>query len=576
MIYINNDQHAVLDIPLNAGILKLFHELNGPRSFNDNGRLAFVPTKINIAKIEEVLGEQKLKLPSRSQERDIHESSFKGASVKDKAKFEDLYDHQIEALKKMQDNFENTTMLYKENFALFSEQGTGKTRVALKYGQWMFENKYARRMLVIAPKGVHRQWVESMIPESYNNEDKSKKFNYSADWYKSTSEKITSLNNWIDGIPNGQFAIFTINYEALNSDSTSELILKFMLSSTMIVFDESHYAKNDVSSRWINSFKITRVNSVVYKLLCSGTPLSVNLVDEWAQFKLLDKDIIGVDSKSVFRKRYCIRHPKMPHVVVGHRNLAEFKEKTQPYIYRATKEDLGIEKKNYSEFKFDLTKEQRSLIKDARNKILEDIMDHTIKDIRGALQRCILLQNISNGFFKDSEGKVQQLFNKPLDNPRIVALMEVLDAMPENSQAIIWCRFVPDVNIIKESMKERNLSYVIHTGQIRESEQKKARQDWLEHKFSYLIGTTQSMAEGHNLQLGGCTQAIYYSNSELAIKRWQSEDRIHRIGTKGICTFTDLLAEGCRDYRIRDNLKNKKDLSNASLGDIVEELRSIL
>ena len=60
------------------------------------------------------------------------------------------------------------------------------------------------------------------------------------------------------------------------------------------------------------------------------------------------------------------------------------------------------------------------------------------------------------------------------------------------------------------------------------------------------------------------------SNSFAAMDRWQSEDRIHRIGTEGYCTYTDLMGFGGIDRRIVNNLKAKKGISDLALGDITK------
>ena len=90
-----------------------------------------------------------------------------------------------------------------------------------------------------------------------------------------------------------------------------------------------------------------------------------------------------------------------------------------------------------------------------------------------------------------------------------------------------------------------------------------------------LVATTGTIGEGLNLQ-GLCHRAIYYSNSENSIARWQSEDRIHRIGIHKACTYTDIIAKGSRDAHILANLKKKKDLSQYVLGDIKSQLEEIM
>ena len=89
------------------------------------------------------------------------------------------------------------------------------------------------------------------------------------------------------------------------------------------------------------------------------------------------------------------------------------------------------------------------------------------------------------------------------------------------------------------------------------------------------LSNPQAGGTGLNLQ-GRCNHAIYYSNGFSAIDRWQSEDRIHRIGTNGAVVYTDLVAKGSIDAAILNNLKKKKGLSDMALGDIKEILNEIV
>ena len=58
---------------------------------------------------------------------------------------------------------------------------------------------------------------------------------------------------------------------------------------------------------------------------------------------------------------------------------------------------------------------------------------------------------------------------------------------------------------------------------------------------------------------------IYYSNSFNADHRWQSEDRIHRIGVEGDCTYVDICAPGTVDTKILYSFKQKLQLSEEVL-----------
>ena len=65
------------------------------------------------------------------------------------------YKHQIEAFKKGHD---------KEFFAYFMEQGTGKSKAAIDDACNLFLDGKIEAVMLIAPKGVHRQWDDEQLP----------------------------------------------------------------------------------------------------------------------------------------------------------------------------------------------------------------------------------------------------------------------------------------------------------------------------------------------------------------------------------------------------------------------------
>ena len=147
----------------------------------------------------------------------------------------------------------------------------------------------------------------------------------------------------------------------------------------------------------------------------------------------------------------------------------------------------------------------------------------------------------------------------------IAALKELLAEDAEKAPVVIWCRFQEDCRIINRHFLKDSIQF--HAG-IPDEERESNLKDWLgKDGPRLLLATPGSAGTGRNLQ-GRCQHAIYYSNSENSIQRWQSEDRIHRIGTVGeFTTFTDLIARASRDMKILANLKAKKDLSDLTLND---------
>ena len=65
------------------------------------------------------------------------------------------YDHQRIALEKSYD---------KNYYAYFMEMGCGKSKVLIDNIAWLYQNKKIDTAVVVAPKGVYRNWKENEIP----------------------------------------------------------------------------------------------------------------------------------------------------------------------------------------------------------------------------------------------------------------------------------------------------------------------------------------------------------------------------------------------------------------------------
>ena len=66
---------------------------------------------------------------------------------------------------------------------------------------------------------------------------------------------------------------------------------------------------------------------------------------------------------------------------------------------------------------------------------------------------------------------------------------------------------------------------------------------------------------------------VYYSNNYSLENRLQSQDRIHRIGQDNKCTYIDLVVPNSIDEAILRRLKEKKELSNEVLDDLIDIIK---
>lgn len=535
-------ERAILFAPDCVERENLLRELEGRRRFLRRGGLQIEWTGHNRARVEHYWPETKVTEPLPL------EIPFVGYSGTYRPKTTPMR-HQEEALGAMR-------AAPKPVFALFMEPGTGKTKVALDRAGELYRDGVITRMLVIAPKGVHRQWVVQQIPKHLGVP-----FDARA-WPRDFSR--------VPPRPR-KLAIFTINDDAAKTKRGEKAIRAFLKPGEpfMLAGDESHRFKNYKSARTLAIRDYAASKDARYKLLMSGTPIAKNLEDEWSQFYILDPDILGIKYVTTFRREYCIMGGFEFRQVVGYRNLETFKALTAPYVYRVKRTDLGMVPDEYNDWLFSLTDMQKHLIREIRRQIIIEIREGSIVSPQEAAHKTLKIQQVSNGWVYDDDGVFQEII-PPEKNPRLIALQEWAgDTDLEESPIAIWCRFLPDIAAVKRIFPD---AYEYHGG-VRDKDREANVEAWL-GGGGVFVGTPGAGGVGLNLQ-GRCARVAYWSQSENYVDRVQSEARFSRIGKPGPIEFTDFVAPGSRDRAIQRNYRNKDGLARLVLDDIVRDLEGM-
>jgi len=442
-------------------------------------------------------------------------------------------------------------------FALFGEMGTGKSKILIDMmGQLWCAGKIDA-VLIISPKGVHEQWVEEQIPAHMGE---------MVPWKGIAIDTKKKIPDW----PDGKLAILSVNvdYPRLKQGfANCEAFIKKFNGRVLIIVDESHKIKTKTTSR--TEAIIALGQMCAYRRIATGTPISRDLTDAFSQFYFLDPRVFGQEYITSFRAEYCIMGGFEGESVVGHKNVEQFYARIAPYTFRITKEeaDLGIpEKMPPVRFPFEMSPEQKSHYLEMKEDMITKMDTGQIVTVSNAVSQLVRLQQIACGYLVwggDKEKKIKPNV-RFLKNARIDALEEVIAS--REGKMVIWCRYNEDVHAIKRLLGDKAVTY---HGATSDSDREIAKRRFLDinDPIRFFVANPAAGGTGLNLQ-GECRTVIYYSNSFNAIDRWQSEDRVHRIGAKHQITYIDLIARGTIDTRILNNLRDKKSISDLAFDDI--------
>lgn len=442
----------------------------------------------------------------------------------------------------------------RRGYGVFSEPGSGKTLIGLAQAVHLFQKGVIASCVVLAPAGVHRQWVEQQIPQHLTPEL------IQAEWWRPGRKNAPNPGH------SKRLQLFAINPQSAVLPKAQAVIKTYTNHPFLLIVDESHQYKNPETKRWKMAFELAENTNCRFRLLMTGTPITKTIEDLWGQFFLVDKNIVGVASRSLFRSRYFRFGGYKNKQIVGTRHLENFNALTQPHYARVRKTDIGFQPKQHSTLWFDLLPEQKRRIKLVRDDLILKIDTGAFKTLSSGLAAAQKIQQISNGWLQ-AEGDVPTPVVPVRQNPRIKALLDYLaDRNFAEAPVAIWCRFLGDVDLLQKVFK----TPWVYTGATPKSEREQAKNEWLKNGGVF-IATPGAGGTGLNLQ-GSCTDPIYFSNSESYVERIQSEDRFHRIGTQGMVTCVDLMARGSRDEAILRNLQNKGATAAQTLGDLKEQL----
>lgn len=456
-----------------------------------------------------------------------------------------LYDHQKRALQ---------ISCEKEAYAYLLEMGLGKTAIAIANAGYLYMRKKVVAVLVLAPKGVHRQWTEQEIPKHIDKRIKYKTFTW--------GDKFDKISN------GGSLLFFSMNIDSIRTERGFSMAEHFLLAykgRAMMIMDEGHLIKNGSADRTRAAFKLGALAK--YRRLLTGTPIAKSIIDAWSQFKFLDDRITGHKYMTSFRSRYCIMGGWENKQIVGQKNTDEFFRLIQPHSYRRTKaEVLNLPPKTYIQRQYEMSDETKKHYKSLQSTYMTAFEDGEIVDVPNAAVCALRLQQILCGYLPQEDGTL-----KEISHERIEALMEIVRQV--KGQIVIWARFNEDIRRIEKALiKEFGKGCCkIYVGATKDKDRQIIRAQFNRGEFPYLISNPQAGGTGNDLP-GEDRSAIYYSNSHRSLDRWQSEDRIHRIGTKGTVNIFDLVAARSVDKGILANLRQKKDISSLTF----DELRAII
>lgn len=463
------------------------------------------------------------------------------------------------------------------HYALLMEQGTGKSKVVIDTAAHLYERREIDSLIVIAPKGMYENWliepdgeIQTHLPDRIPRRTMLWRNKVSQVGYR---DALLALDRPFNGL-----TVLVVNIESLSiKQSKAAQYLEWFIEShkCLLVVDESSTIKNAASTRTERVTDIGRLAHVKYRRILTGTPVTNNPLDVWAQFEFLEHGYFGIKSFSAFRNRYAHttleRLPgRKPFIkIVGFQRTEELQAHVARKSYRVLKDDcLDLPPKVYHRYAFEMTDEQHACYVRMREMAIMELEDaERTVGITAPLviTKRMKLRQIACGFVKDEEGKEHNLL--PKVNPRLDALMDCIEST--DGKIIIWSSFQFCLKLIAKHL--RSIYGPSAVGEYHGGIAQDERQSYLsafkqpKNLLRYLVANPATGKFG--LTLTVAQSSIYYNNNDNLEDRLQSEDRLHRIGQKGTVNITDIGDWSTIDRLILKSLRAKVDMAATITGD---------
>jgi len=420
-----------------------------------------------------------------------------------------------------------------KSFALFMEQGTGKTIPSLCRTLELLKGGKIQNALIVAPKSALGAWERDI--EKFDEQD----------------AKIL------------KGAVTLINYDKVwRNEKKSPYYKKW----DCIILDEAHSIKNRTSKR--SSFLLKLASQAEYRYILTGTPISNGQLENiWSLYAFLDcyvergnvysnifkrymessenKTFKG--SYSEFLDRYCILN--MYHKPSSYIRVNELQNIINEYSYRVKKiECLDLPDKLPDEIiKVDL--QEKTLYKKLATE--SALLDFEIL-AENPLSRLVKLRQLASGHIKMDDGSIVETKCEKLS-----VLQEIIEGFEDDKKLVIFAEFKYSIAKICELLGKMKIKYVTLDGD--QKDKTIWRKFQSDKKIRVIVCQYQTASAG--IDLFASDTIIYYEPTLRSNILEQSRDRIHRTGQVNKCSYIHLLTRGTVEVDIYRALSGYADFS---------------
>lgn len=309
----------------------------------------------------------------------------------------------------------------------------------------------------------------------------------------------------------------------------------------MIVFDELHVAKSNISQQGKNLLKL---NKAKYKIGATGTLLLNNPCDCYVPLKWIEKE---KSTMSNFEYHYCIYGGAFGHDLLGYKNIDFLKDELATCSLRRTKDILDLPPKTIITEQVDMEPTQRTFYENIKNGIIDEVD-------KVDLNPACVLSMVTR--LRQATACPSVLTSENISSAKVERACDLAEQIcSDGSKLVIFSTFKETANVLYQKLKAYHP--LLCTGDVPDvviANNIKTFQEDDEHKI--FIATWQKCGTG--ITLTRASTSIFIDTPWTDAVWSQAQDRIYRIGTKNPVFIYNLVTTDSVDERVNQIVQDKK------------------
>ena len=336
-----------------------------------------------------------------------------------------------------------------------------------------------------------------------------------------------------------------------------------------IIFDESHEYKRPGARGAQDAWRLVshlRNHDLPkpYVLLLTGTPSAKGWRDLFAQFRIMDPQILGTNV-SHFDERYCVygQGPRK-YTVIRYKNINTLQAIISTHSSSCTAQEAHLEGRiSFNVIPFDLPPQVRSAYDELSDTFVTEVGQQVITAANVGVKRLRLLQ-LTSGYIQGQQ----------IHRAKVECAQAWLELLAEQGQhVVVYARFTAEVDGITEAARKAGFDVRVIDGRT-------ARRDRLHYLQWFRLGRRgvralvfQYQSGSQAIELSTAAELVFLSLPDGWVQFWQCLNRVRGPNQTRPVRITAILARNTVDRSVLYGLRRKEDIHRLLLKDPQRFLR---